>query len=625
MSLHLEKDVYLSNNENMDFIFVSMPYSRFISKWFANVPNINLGIMQAFLREKGKSVKTFHSHLEFLPYLKRLDPKILENLLQLTEQFGVEYLGLDYVFASLLFEDRYRRSRERFIGRLDSLGLTLNDFEELREVAKSFLESTFLRLLPYLKDTKLVGFSCSHYQLSGSLLLCSKIKQTYPDILTVFGGKDCSGAFASELLKNMEFVDFVGFSECEATVDSLLEHVRDERKEFYNVVFRDGDGEIKRADYIPNVSINSLPFPEYDFRDFPLEKNEIILPIEFGRGCPWKRCTFCPDESYNILCQAKRADRITAEFDYYHSISEDLGNFFILDSDALKVPKVIIETSKHLEGRNLNFIYAEFRAERMDREVLDAIRRFGKWVSHFQIGIETFSDRVLQLMNKGVTALKNVEVLKAAAELDVPVQFNLFTCFPNMKDEDMRENLRVMDRITHILVSKSIQIFPGEFYLPADCPVFLHSDDYGIKKHPESIFSLIFEDFHMPSFSNYPYPYDFDNDEEQYRMSAIIRNKVEEIKGKKPEDYFMIYSESAEGLRIDVGLNGDRTVHVLNPVEKKIYLSAIEQSRSIKEACEDSGVPFEEASEVLNVFEQKGLILYSFDRKSFLSLAMESR
>ncbi len=78
-----------------------MPYTRFISKWFANVLNINLGIMQAFLAEKGKSIKTFHFQLEFLPYLRRFNPRITDNLLKLTEQFGVEFMGLDHVFASI--------------------------------------------------------------------------------------------------------------------------------------------------------------------------------------------------------------------------------------------------------------------------------------------------------------------------------------------------------------------------------------------------------------------------------------------------------------------------------------------------------------------------------------------
>lgn len=621
-TLSLEKEMNLGNNKIMDFIFVSMPYARFISKWFANVPNINLGIMQAYLEEKGKSAKTFHFHLEFLPYLKGLNPAVIENLVTLTEQYGVEYMGLDYIFASLLFEDQYLRSNGRFTERLDALGLTLNDFEELREVARSFTETAFSRLSPYLKETKLIGFSCSHYQLSGSLLLCSKIKKAYPDVLSIFGGKDCSGAFAYDLLKNMDFVDFVGISECEVTVDSLLEHIEDEGKEFCNVVFRDKQGGIIKAKSRPNVSINSLPFPQYDFKDFPVGKREIILPIEFGRGCPWKRCTFCPDESYNILCQAKKSERIRSEMDHYQSISKDLRNFFILDSDALKDPGTIIELSGYLEGKNLNFIYAEFRAERMDRKVLAAVKRFGNWVSNFQIGIETFSDRVLQLMNKGVTALKNMEVLKAAAELGAPVQFNLFTCFPRMREEDLKENLRVMDLSRHILVSENIQIYPGEFYLPSDCPVFLHADDYGLKKHGDSIFSVIFENFNMPSFSNYPYPYEFDNDEEQYRMSQVIRNKVEEIKSKSPEDNFMVYKEAPDGFQIEISRDGSRITYKLNGKEKEIYLSAVEKSLEITKLCNDLGMTFDDLSAVLNDFEQKGLILYSSDRKFFLSLAM---
>ena len=601
-----------------------MPYARFISKWFANIPNINLGIMQAYLAEKGRSVKTFHFHLDFLPYLRSLNPRIEENLLKITEQFGVEYMGLDYIFASLLFKDNYMKSKDRFRERLESFGLPLTDFEELRGVAGTFIESAFARLSPYLEGTKLAGFSCSHYQLSSSLLMCSRIKSLYPETFTVIGGKDCSGAFGFDLLRNMDSIDFVGTGECEVTVESLLEHIDDRRKDIYNVLYRD-EGEVRKSQSKSNVPINSLPFPEYDLKDFPLETGEIILPVEFGRGCPWKRCTFCPDESYNILCQAKTAERVKTEIEYYQSISEDLRNFFILDSDALKNPKVIMDISRYLAGKNLNFHYAEFRAERMTKDVLDSIYHFGRWISNFQIGIETFSDRVLKLMNKGVSALKNVEVLKAAAELGVPVQFNLFTCFPNMTEEDMRENFRVMHLITHILVSENILVYPGEFYLPSDCPVFLNTTAYGIKKYDECIFSLIFEGFSMPSYSNYPYPYQFDNDDEQFRISGMIRKKVEEIKSKSPADNYMLYEDSPDGLHIEISRGGNKTSLTLNSKERKIYLYALEKSRQIEKLPSELGIPSEEVSSVLNDFEQKGIILYSSDRKSFLSLAIKSR
>jgi Radical SAM superfamily len=607
----------------MDFIFISMPYARFISRWFANVPNINLGIMQSYLEEKGKNVKAFHFHLDFLPYISGLPPHIKENLLTLTEQFGVEYMGLDYVFASLVFEDTYLKSQARFTERLDSLGLSLTDFEELRRTGRSFVDSCFSKLLPYLKDTRIIGFSCSHYQLSGSLLLCSKIKKAFPDILTVFGGKDCTGAFADNFMKIADFVDFTGTSECEVTVESLLGHINNPGSDFYNVVYRDKDGGIRRSPTRPNCSINSLPFPKYDFDEFPIPKSDIILPIEFGRGCPWKRCSFCPDESYNILCQAKSPERVTSEIAHYQSISEDLRNYFILDSDTLKDRESIIKISGNIQTRNLNFIYAEFRAEKMDRDVLRAVLNFGNWVSHFQIGIETFSDRMLQLMNKGVTILKNVEVLKSAAELEVPVQFNLFTCFPGMTEDDLKENIRVMDLITHILVRDTIQIFPGEFYLPVDSPIFLDGEKFGVVKGSESIFSSIFADFSMPSYSNYPYPYRFQNDEEQYRFSVALRAKVDEIKSKKAENTYMVWKIVPDGLEIEISRDSHRSTHKLNELEQKIYLSAVEKIRYVDTVSAELGISSQDVFTVLQDFEQKGIVLFSPDHKSFLSLATE--
>jgi radical SAM superfamily enzyme YgiQ (UPF0313 family) len=614
----------MEKDNNMDFIFVSMPYAKFDSKWFSNVPNINLGILQSFLAEQGRRTKTFHFHTEFLPYLRRSHRTAQEVFIKLSEQFGVEYLGLDYVFASLLFEDKYKSSGELFQDRLASVGLTLNDFEVLRNVCKLFIEYAFSRLSPYLKGTKLIGFSCSHYQLSGSLLLCSKIKSVYPDIITVFGGKDCSGAFAHELLSSMEFVDFVGNGECEVTIISLLEHLNN-GKTPCNVVFRNEKGEIKESESKPNFLLDSLPFPQYDFEDLPIDPRELIVPIELGRGCPWKGCTFCPEESYNIRCQSKSAKRIKEEMEYYQSISNYFKNFIILDSDALRNPKTVLELSQYLAGCDYSFHFATSRAEKIDREVLGALSRFGKWVSPFQVGIETFSDRVLHLMNKGVTVLKNVEVLKTAAELGIPLQFNLFTCYPKMTTEDTLENLKVMDRIMHLLVRENISIHPGEFYLPTDCPVFLHNSDCGLDKLSRSVFSYIFKDFTMPSYSNYPYPYQFDNEDEQFKISDKIRRKVDEINGKNPLENFMYYENSTKNFQVVRCRDGQRTVRTLTPREKEIYLSAIEESQRISDLSKSLNISLSDIRSILDDFDRQDLILYSSDQESFLSLAIKSR
>jgi hypothetical protein len=605
----------------MDFIFVSMPYTKSDSKWFANVPNINLGIADAYLSEKGKDIKTFHFHLAFLPFLNGFDKRASENLIEISQNFDVEYLGLDYVFASLLFEEGYQISKERFAERLGPIGLTLDDFETLRRASGAFIEYAFSEMSPYLDETKLVGFTCSHYQLSSSLLMCSKIKHAHSHVLTVVGGKDCSGNFSHELLSNVNLVDFVGIGECEATIPALLEHIEDSKKPLYNVLYKDTKGNIEKSELLPNVSLNSLPFPMYHLEAFPIEPKDIILPLEFGRGCPWEKCTFCPDESYYVRCQSKTPRRVIEEMEYYQSVSKDLRNFIILDSDALKKPKLVTELSEFLDGKRFSFHFAEFRAQKMDKRALEALLRFGHWVSHFQVGIETFSDRVLKLMKKGVSVIRNVEVLKMVAELGVPLQFNLFTSYPNMTTQDLKENLRVMDLIAHLLVYENILIYPGEFYLPTDCPIFLHIDRYRLEPNEESIFSDIFYDFPIPSYSNYPYPYQFDNEEEQSEISARIRAKVKEIKSKNRLENFMCYERGAKHLKIFISRDGQRTTHTLRSPEKEIYLSAVEKSQRIDKVAEAVGISSADVRSALHGFDKKGLILFSSDERSFLSLA----
>jgi hypothetical protein len=125
----------------------------------------------------------------------------------------------------------------------------------------------------------------------------------------------------------------------------------------------------------------------------------------------------------------------------------------------------------------------------------------------------------------------------------------------------------------------------------------------------------------MPSYSNYPYPYEFDNDEEQYRMSMLLRNKVEEIKSKRPEENFMTYRVSQDGLEIAVRRDGQTSTHILHDNEKDIYLAAIEQAQDIEKVSEKLGLPSEKVTAILDNFALKGIILYSPDQRAFLSLA----
>ena len=128
--------------------------------------------------------------------------------------------------------------------------------------------------------------------------------------------------------------------------------------------------------------------------------------------------------------------------------------------------------------------------------------------------------------------------------------------------------------------------------------------------------------FHLPSYSNYPYPYRFDNDEEQFGMSEAVRKKVEEIKGKKREDNFMVFEKTKDGLLITVSREGVGTSYTMHSPEDEVYLSAVETIQSVNGISKKLGLTPEEVAGILNGFEQKGLALLSPDKKSYLSLRL---
>ena len=97
-------------------------------------------------------------------------------------------------------------------------------FSKSWNVAKSFIDYEFSKISKYIKEAKLIGFSCSHYQLSGSLLTSSEIKNINPDVFIIVGGKDCSGAFGYELLSNIKYIDFIE-KEFDILIDTSLNQI----------------------------------------------------------------------------------------------------------------------------------------------------------------------------------------------------------------------------------------------------------------------------------------------------------------------------------------------------------------------------------------------------------------
>jgi magnesium-protoporphyrin IX monomethyl ester (oxidative) cyclase len=71
-------------------------------------------------------------------------------------------------------------------------------------------------------------------------------------------------------------------------------------------------------------------------------------------------------------------------------------------------------------------------------------------VSWIQPGIESLDDRVLKLMNKGVTGLQNIRLMRSCAEIGIRVIWSLLCGFPGETAEQYRYMAGIMKVLEHL-------------------------------------------------------------------------------------------------------------------------------------------------------------------------------
>jgi magnesium-protoporphyrin IX monomethyl ester (oxidative) cyclase len=117
---------------------------------------------------------------------------------------------------------------------------------------------------------------------------------------------------------------------------------------------------------------------------------------------------------------------------------------------------------------------------------MQALRDAG--VIWIQPGIESMHDELLQLMNKGVTALINTQVLRWARILGQRVMWNFLCGFPGESDEWYREMAAWLPLIEHLEPPKDVR--PVRF--DRFSPYHSQAENYGLNLRPSWPYEYIY-------------------------------------------------------------------------------------------------------------------------------------
>jgi len=280
-------------------------------------------------------------------------------------------------------------------------------------------------------------------------LEASKVVKEESKVPVVWGGVHAS-LLPAETLKN-KYVDMAVVGEGEITFYELVKHL-DEGTTLEGIegVWYKSNGTIKNNNPRPFVDLNALPDLPYHLVEvqkyLPLFEGRPTLYMQTSRGCPYS-CAYCYNVTYNkrkwrALSAEKTLEMIKRVVDNY-----GVKNLYIVDDDFFvdlrrveKIARGIIKEGWDLtwESQGVNVK----TAMKMSDDFLSLIEKSGCRKLHF--GIESGSERILNLVKKGITISQVREVARKFKSHNIICQYNFMAGFPTETEEDMKKTVELI-------------------------------------------------------------------------------------------------------------------------------------------------------------------------------------
>jgi ribosomal peptide maturation radical SAM protein 1 len=376
------------------------------------------------------------------------------------------------VYAALLFPERKQQIEKVF--RREARGkphLRKIDFDNLISKVQEISEG-LIRGVDWA-SFGLAGFSMCFCQLTSSLYFIKRIKEGFPSLPIVVGGSTFAGDMIPGLLETVPEVDFVVNGEGELPLSGLVRHTRDsgtgsnmrhtsegsilgakDELRLPGVIMRQGPKSQTPVSACQLPDLKSLPLPDYDdyfavLKTFAPEKRFFpTLCAEVSRGCWWRSprhsargrgCAFCNLNLQWGGYRSKGVSQVVSEIDHLTAKYKTLSVAFMDNLlPARNCKKIFSQLSKlHKDLR----LFGEIRATTPSR-VLKAMSAAG--MHEVQIGIEALSTSLLKKLNKGTTAIQNLEIMKHCEALKISNISNLILHFPGSDAKDVDETLRAI-------------------------------------------------------------------------------------------------------------------------------------------------------------------------------------
>lgn len=390
----------------------------------------------------------------------------------------------------------------------ERLGRSANSFDELQDelaANPSFIDGYTLQLLDEQiakSSPKIIGFSVPFPGNLYSAFRCAKhIKSHYPEIITTMGG----GFPNTELrevndVRVFSYFDYITLDDGERPMELLYNHIINPKEnQKLKRTFCLRDKQVVFVNEATELDVKQSETGTPDYSGLPIADYisviEVANPMHslwsdgrwnkltMAHGCYWGKCTFCDISLDYIKVYEPIAAKILV--DRMENLIQQTGfsGFHFVDEAA--PPSLMKELALEILKRGLSVTWwTNIRFEKNFTQDLCHLLKSSGCIA-VSGGLEVASDRLLKLIDKGVTVEQVARVTDHFTQSGIMVHSYLMYGYPTQTVQETIDSLEMVRQLFEIGVIQSG--FWHQFAMTAHSPVGLDPESFGVIPHKNEI------------------------------------------------------------------------------------------------------------------------------------------
>jgi hypothetical protein len=389
----------------------------------------------------------------------------------------------------------------------ERLGRSANSFDELYEALQqepTYIDEILLSILKERIETIQPTFFLISVPFPGNLYSAFRsaqwLKKYFPDIKISMGG-----GFPNTELRSIsdarvfEFFDFITLDDGEMPIEELISNIENPDYNSYKRTFLLEDGKVVYKNNSLKHDYKQSEVGTPDYSDLLLDKYisviEIVNPMHrmwsdgrwnkltMAHGCYWGKCTFCDISlDYIKIYEPVAANLLCDRMEEMIAQTGENGFHFV---DEAAPPALMRALALEILRRKLAVTWwTNIRFEKSFTKDLCLLLKASGCIA-VSGGLEVASDRLLKLIDKGVTVEQVAKVTRNFTEAGVMVHAYLMYGYPTQTIQETVDSLEMVRQLFEIGVLQSG--FWHQFAMTAHSPVGLYPEKFGVIKETEAI------------------------------------------------------------------------------------------------------------------------------------------